>query len=46
LFRQEFSVDSFLKAADRLPHRLGGCSCGQFNGEFRSANVGKYVRSS
>src|SRR5438477_12577528 len=46
LFRQEFSVDNFLKPPTVFHTGLMDAPGPQFNGEFRSANVCKYVRSS
>jgi hypothetical protein len=46
LFRQEFSVDSFLKPPTVFHTGLVDAPAPQFNGEFRSANLCKYVRSS
>ena len=46
LFRQEFSVDSFLKPPTVFHTGLVDAPAPQFNGEFRSAKVCKYVRSS
>ena len=46
LFRQEFSVDNFLKPPTVLHTGLVDAPAPQVTGEFRSANVCKYVRSS